>query len=82
MTIPTNSTVSYGEHIYSLGFAAFQLTFRWDYILIYVLLKVIQGGGQGTSGIINIIRTILWLYVQQYTTREVQVNTTNNVNNY
>jgi len=73
MTISTNSTTSFEGHAYSVGLATFHLVFRWDYILIYVFLKVIQGGGQGTSGLINITRSMLWISVEQYTSREVQV---------
>lgn len=49
------------------------LQFRWDYILIYVLLRFLQGGGFGSMGILNNLRGFLWIWVQQYTTREIEV---------
>ncbi|XP_030748439.1 ATP-binding cassette sub-family B member 6, mitochondrial-like isoform X2 [Sitophilus oryzae] len=48
------------------------LQFRWDWILIYVAFKFLQGGGGG-MGFLNNLRTFLWIRVQQYTTKEVQV---------
>ncbi|XP_050299887.1 ATP-binding cassette sub-family B member 6-like isoform X2 [Anthonomus grandis grandis] len=50
------------------------LEFRWDWILIYVALKFLQGGGGGGGmGFLNNLRSFLWIRVQQYTTKEVQV---------
>lgn len=50
------------------------LAFRWDYVLIYVGLKVVQGGGAGGTGLLNNLRSLLWISVEQFTTREVQVS--------
>lgn len=47
--------------------------FRWDWILIYVAFKFLQGGGTGGMGLLNNLRTFLWIRIQQYTTREVEV---------
>lgn len=47
--------------------------FRWDWILIYVAFKFLQGGGVGSMGFINNARSFLWIPVQQFTTREIQV---------
>ncbi|XP_067215376.1 ATP-binding cassette sub-family B member 6 isoform X2 [Linepithema humile] len=47
--------------------------FRWDIILIYVTFKFLQGGGTGGMGLLNNLRSFLWIRIQQYTTREVQV---------
>jgi len=47
--------------------------FCWDYILVYVVLKFLQGGGAGASGFLNNLRGFLWIRVQQYTTREISV---------
>lgn len=47
--------------------------FRWDWICLYVLLKFLQGGGAGTMGFLNNLRSFLWIPVQQFTTREIEV---------
>lgn len=47
--------------------------FCWDLILVFVTLKFVQGGGTGGQGMLNQLRTFLWIKVQQYTTREIQV---------
>lgn len=49
------------------------IVFRWDYILIYVAFKFLQGGGTGGMGLLNNLRSFLWIRVQQYTTREIEV---------
>jgi ATP-binding cassette subfamily B (MDR/TAP) protein 6 len=49
------------------------LQFRWDLILIYVGFKFLQGGGTGGMGLLNNLRSFLWIRIQQYTTREVEV---------
>lgn len=43
--------------------------FRWDFILTYVALWFLQGGGGGLTGFLNNFRSFLWTWVQQYTTR-------------
>ncbi|OWF39062.1 ATP-binding cassette sub-family B member 6, mitochondrial-like [Mizuhopecten yessoensis] len=47
--------------------------FCWEYILIYSVLLFLKGGGSGTSGFLSNIRTFLWIPVQQFTTRKIQV---------
>jgi len=47
------------------------IEFRWDYILTYIALWFLQGGGLGSMGFLNNVRSFLWIYVQQYTTRSV-----------
>ncbi|XP_040004610.1 ATP-binding cassette sub-family B member 6, mitochondrial [Xiphias gladius] len=42
-------------------------------VCIYTLLKFLQGGGAGTSGFISNLRQFLWIRVQQFTSRCVQV---------
>uniref|UniRef100_A0A1B0CZW1 ATP-binding cassette sub-family B member 6 n=1 Tax=Phlebotomus papatasi TaxID=29031 RepID=A0A1B0CZW1_PHLPP len=49
------------------------MKFRWDWILIYVLFKFLQGGGTGTMGLLNNLRSFLWIRIQQYTTREIEL---------
>ncbi|XP_070564941.1 ATP-binding cassette sub-family B member 6-like [Ptychodera flava] len=50
------------------------LVFPWKDIMIYVLLKFLQGGlGVGSIGFLNNIRTFMWIKVQQYTSRTIQI---------
>lgn len=42
-------------------------------VCLYVLLKFLQGGGTGSSGFVNNIRSFMWIKVQQYTSRHVQI---------
>lgn len=49
------------------------MTFRYDLILIYVGLKFLQGGGTGSMGLLNNLRSYLWIKIQQFTTREIEV---------
>ncbi|XP_061179768.1 ATP-binding cassette sub-family B member 6-like [Saccostrea echinata] len=53
--------------------------FRYDYILIYCLLIFLKGGGTGTTGFLNNARSFLWIPVQQYTTRRIQVRLFNHL---
>lgn len=48
-------------------------SFRWDWILIYVAFKFLQGGGTGGMGFLNNLRSFLWIRISQYTTRETEV---------
>lgn len=48
-------------------------TFRYDWVLMYVFFKFMQGGGTGTMGFLNNLRSFLWIRIQQYTTREIEV---------
>ena len=43
------------------------------YILLYVFLRFLQGGAVGTMGVLNNLRSFLWIKVQQYTTRTMQI---------
>ncbi|XP_053692661.1 ATP-binding cassette sub-family B member 6 [Sabethes cyaneus] len=49
------------------------IDFRWDWILLYVGFKFLQGGGTGSMGLLNNLRSFLWIRIQQYTTREIEV---------
>lgn len=51
------------------------VTFRWDFVVIFVIIKFLQGGGAGSMGLLNNLRSFFWIKVQQYTTREVKVCT-------
>ncbi|KAG8236117.1 hypothetical protein J437_LFUL000480 [Ladona fulva] len=48
------------------------MVFRWDLVLIFVSFKFLQGGGTGGMGVLNNLRSFLWISIQQYTTRTVQ----------
>ncbi|KAE8740122.1 ABC-transporter, subfamily B member 03 [Frankliniella occidentalis] len=48
--------------------------FHYDYVMIYVLFKFLQGSGTGAMGLLNNLRSFLWIRIQQYTTREVEVS--------
>ncbi|CAG5135636.1 unnamed protein product, partial [Candidula unifasciata] len=50
-----------------------KLEFRWDYIMIFIALTFLRGGGTGTTGFLNNFRTFLWIKVQQYTTLAIQL---------
>ncbi|KAK3604753.1 hypothetical protein CHS0354_017861 [Potamilus streckersoni] len=47
--------------------------FRWDLIIVYSVLLFLQGGATGTTGFLNNLRSFLWIPVQQWTTRCIQV---------
>lgn len=49
------------------------ISFQWELVLIYVGFKFLQGGGTGGMGFLNNLRTYLWIKIQQYTTREIEV---------
>uniref|UniRef100_A0A8V5G102 ATP-binding cassette sub-family B member 6 n=1 Tax=Melopsittacus undulatus TaxID=13146 RepID=A0A8V5G102_MELUD len=47
-------------------------TLAWT-VCTYVGLKFLQGGGAGSTGFVSNLRTFLWVWVQQFTNRQVQV---------
>jgi ABC-type transport system involved in Fe-S cluster assembly fused permease/ATPase subunit len=47
--------------------------FCWELISIYVAMKFLQGGGTGSMGVLNNLRSFLWIKIQQFTTKSVQV---------
>ncbi|GFO44776.1 ATP-binding cassette sub-family b member 6, mitochondrial-like, partial [Plakobranchus ocellatus] len=49
------------------------LSFRWDYIIIFTVFTFLKGGGTGTTGLLNNMRSLLWIKIQQYTTRSIQL---------
>ncbi|XP_001364008.1 ATP-binding cassette sub-family B member 6 [Monodelphis domestica] len=42
-------------------------------VCTYVLLKFLQGGGTGSTGFVSNLRTFLWIRVQQFTARQVEL---------
>lgn len=47
--------------------------FCWELVVLLVFFKFLQGGGTGGMGLLNNLRSFLWIRVQQYTTREIQL---------
>lgn len=56
----------------SLSLGPGKITFRWDFIVIYALFWFLQG--QGNNSFLSNIRTFLWIKVQQYTVKEVELD--------
>ncbi|CAH0391670.1 unnamed protein product [Bemisia tabaci] len=50
------------------------MVFPWELVVIYAGLKLLQGGGTGGTGLLNNVRSVLWVSVQQYNTRELEVS--------
>ncbi|XP_006890304.1 PREDICTED: ATP-binding cassette sub-family B member 6, mitochondrial [Elephantulus edwardii] len=42
-------------------------------VITYVFLKFLQGGGTGSTGFVSNLRTFLWIRVQQFTARQVEL---------
>ncbi|XP_022364551.1 ATP-binding cassette sub-family B member 6, mitochondrial isoform X3 [Enhydra lutris kenyoni] len=42
-------------------------------VTVYVILKFLQGGGTGSTGFVSNLRTFLWIRVQQFTSRQVEL---------
>uniref|UniRef100_A0A452UXV9 ATP-binding cassette sub-family B member 6 n=1 Tax=Ursus maritimus TaxID=29073 RepID=A0A452UXV9_URSMA len=42
-------------------------------VTTYVILKFLQGGGTGSTGFVSNLRTFLWIRVQQFTSRQVEL---------
>jgi len=49
------------------------VTDPWHLVLIYVFLRFLQGGGVGGIGLLNNIKSFLWIRIQQFTSRTLQV---------
>ncbi|EPY79417.1 autophagy-related protein 9A [Camelus ferus] len=43
-------------------------------VTTYVFLKFLQGGGTGSTGFVSNLRTFLWIRVQQFTSRRVELH--------
>ena len=54
------------------GLAAPLSDWPWSPVLVWVFLKALQGGGMG-QGLLNNFRSLLWIKIQQFITRETQV---------
>ncbi|CAH8549655.1 unnamed protein product [Schistosoma margrebowiei] len=49
------------------------LIYRWDYVLLFALLRLLQGLGGLGAGLISALRSQLWIAVDQFSTRELSV---------
>lgn len=52
---------------------SYSVSFPAATILVYVLLRFLQGGGTGSTGFINNLRSQLWIRVSQFTSRSINV---------
>ena len=57
------ATLSENQHV----------TFPVKFIVLYVFLRFLQGGAVGSMGVLNNLRSFLWIKVQQYTSRTMQI---------
>ncbi|CAH8498844.1 unnamed protein product [Schistosoma turkestanicum] len=49
------------------------LIYRWDYVLLFAFLRLLQGLGGLGAGLISALRSQLWIAVDQFSTRELSV---------
>jgi len=64
--------IYYKNIVNSLSSLSPSTSWPWLEVLLWVLLKLLQGGGMG-QGLLNNMRSFLWIRVQQFTTLEIQV---------
>src|SRR4051812_33156551 len=55
--------------------------FPWEYISIWSALRLFQGTG-AAGGVLNSVRGVFWISVQQYTTREIQASLFQHLHGY
>ncbi|XP_060079682.1 ATP-binding cassette sub-family B member 6-like, partial [Ylistrum balloti] len=48
--------------------------FCWSQILLYCFLMFLKGGGAGSSGLLNNLRSFCWVPVQHYTSKTIQLS--------
>lgn len=71
---PNRNLTERMDLMYGITHNSYGITFPIASICIYVFLKFLQGGSVGSAGFVNNIRTFLWINVQQYTSRALQVD--------
>eukprot|EP00050_Salpingoeca_kvevrii_P009079 m.306974 g.306974 ORF g.306974 m.306974 type:complete len:888 (-) comp19564_c0_seq1:48-2711(-) len=49
------------------------ISFPGGVVVTYVVLRFLQGGGTGSMGLLNNLRSFLWIRIQQFSTRTVRV---------
>lgn len=65
----------------AFGLTGIPVPFPADYILVYVGLRFLQGGGAGGMGILNNLRQFLWISMQNYSARESKVQVFQHLHN-
>lgn len=50
------------------------LVFRWDLILYYIGVRAVQGVGSPSSGLLGALQSLLWISVDQYSSRRLGVH--------
>lgn len=70
-----NSSVEQLDFMVGITLPETGITFPLVSIILYVFLKFLQGGSVGSTGFVNNLRSLLWINVQQYTSRAIQVPT-------
>ena len=70
---PNSNLTSQFDLSYGLTDTSTGVTFPVASVFIYVFLRFLQGGSVGSSGFSNNLRAFLWINVQQYTSRTIQV---------
>lgn len=71
---PHGNSTSHLDAALGLTHSPTGITLPLASIMIYVLLRFLQGGSVGSMGLVNNLRSFLWIRVQQYTTRAMQVD--------
>ena len=72
--LTSNSSVNTFDHKLNIVVPQTGLTLPLASIIIYVLLRFMQGGSVGSMGLANNLRSFLWIRVQQFTSRQLQVD--------
>lgn len=72
--LSSNSSVDSVDQALHIVVPQTGLTLPLASIIIYVLLRFLQGGSVGSMGLANNLRSFLWIRVQQFTSRRLQVD--------
>ena len=72
--LTSNSSVDSVDQQLHIVISQTGLTLPLASIIIYVLLRFMQGGSVGSMGLANNLRSFLWIKVQQFTSRRLQVD--------
>lgn len=54
----------------------------WKLICIVILIRFLQGGGTGSSGFFNNLRTVLWVKCEQYTALRISTKLFSHLHGY